>query len=129
MTYTAKNSAGALPDLTAIITVKVNNAQGPYFKANGVTNLTAKVGDTIHYSWISTGSAFSSSYTTDKADTCSGGSAGPGIKYPWVANTVAGSTDAVVQACQAGVTYYINYLATCAGCGTISQDITVKVNP
>ena len=100
--------------------------------ANGKTYLEVSPGQTINYFWISpvfgVNQSYSSYYTADKADTCSGGVSHAGEIKPWVAKTTSGSSLATVQNCQAGRTYTITFTAG-NSLGKGSASITIKVLP
>ena len=77
---------------------------------DGSQSISVNVGDTVNYVWTSVGgTSYDSYYSASAPDTCSGGFTAADTTKPWVANSASGSVSAVVQACQAGVTYTIDY--------------------
>jgi hypothetical protein len=77
---------------------------------NGFQSITVKVGDTVNYVWSSVGgTSYDSYYSASKPDTCSGGFDGSISTKPWVATSASGSVSQTAAACQAGVTYTIDY--------------------
>jgi hypothetical protein len=96
--------------------------------ANGQTNITVNVGDTINYVWKAIDAiSVESGYFADKADNCPGGLTSVGMTKPWIANNISGSASVKVLPCQADVTYMIWYKIP--GVWYATTAIIVKVNP
>jgi putative lipoic acid-binding regulatory protein len=128
ITYTAKQSSTGRTASSAV-TIRVNAVPMPAvtsFTANGGTNITVNVGDTVNYAWASSNadSASSTVNMSPGVDACGGTQGGA-----WAANSVNGGTSGVVQNCQAGITYTITYTVRQSSTGrTASSSVTVRVN-
>ena len=112
---------------SASATITVTPAPTAILTANGAEEITVRAGDPIDYAWSSSnGLTAASSYTIDSADACTGG-VGP---FPWVANTLNGTTnDPGVNSCQGGHAYTITYVVTGANSQTASDTVIEHILP
>ena len=85
--------------------------------ANGSSDITVNVGDTIRYAWSSTNGSSATSTVTDNG-------VGP---YAWTTSSLSGSATGGIGSWQAGHTYVITYKVIGASGATASASITVRV--
>ncbi|HYF09998.1 MAG TPA: peptidoglycan-binding protein, partial [Candidatus Paceibacterota bacterium] len=124
LTYDVSNTSGQTARST--VTVRVlsltNSVPTATLTANGATDITVNVGDTVRYAWTSTGGR---SYVSNViADQPSCGS--PANTTWWANGTASGERTDTVAECQAGRTYTISY-DVITGVQSAHAQVTVRV--
>jgi len=130
-TYTYTYTVTGTDGTTAVATLKVHikaasAAPTAAITANGSTNLTVNVGDTIGYAWSGTnGASAKATYAIDS--TACGDSTTTAA--PWgYGNTLSGSYYVVAASCTAGHTYTYTYTVTGTDGTTATATVKVYVN-